>query len=85
MSAKKNVSKASWGDIGDDIFKANPPDDKIGTFPALRHRATYMFGELEFARSVVRDVQTSIDEERKDITNEVQLNIIAKRVLKIPE
>ena len=40
---------------------------KIGTFQALRHRAAQMFGELEFARSVVRDAQTSIDEGRDDV------------------
>ena len=39
---------------------------KIGTFQALRHRAAHMFGELEFARSVVRDAQTAIDEDRDD-------------------
>ena len=41
---------------------------KIGTFQALRHRAAHMFGELEFARSVVRDAQTAIDEDRDDIS-----------------
>ena len=40
---------------------------KIGTFQGLRHRASEMFGELEFARSVVYDAQTSIDEGRDDI------------------
>lgn len=40
---------------------------KIGTFQGLRHRAAHMFGELEFARSVVRDAQTAIDEGREDI------------------
>jgi len=40
---------------------------KIGTFQGLRHRASEMFGELEFARSVVRDAETSIDEGRDDI------------------
>ena len=40
---------------------------KIGTFQALRHRAAEMFGELEFARSVVRDAQTAIDEGRDDV------------------
>ncbi len=40
---------------------------KIGTFQALRHRAAQMFGELEFARSIVRDAQTAIDEGRGDI------------------
>lgn len=39
---------------------------KIGTFQALRHRASHMFGELEFARSVVRDAQSAIDEDRDD-------------------
>lgn len=39
---------------------------KIGTFQALRHRASHMFGELEFARSVVRDAQSAIDEGRDD-------------------
>jgi alkylation response protein AidB-like acyl-CoA dehydrogenase len=40
---------------------------KIGTFQGLRHRASEMFGELEFARSVVRDAETSIDQGRDDI------------------
>jgi alkylation response protein AidB-like acyl-CoA dehydrogenase len=41
---------------------------KIGTFQGLRHRAAHMFGELEFARSVVRDAQSSIDEGRDDVS-----------------
>ncbi len=40
---------------------------KIGTFQGLRHRAAQMFGELEFARSVVRDAQSAIDDGRDDI------------------
>lgn len=40
---------------------------KIGTFQGLRHRAAEMFGELEFARSVVRDAESAIDEGREDI------------------
>jgi alkylation response protein AidB-like acyl-CoA dehydrogenase len=40
---------------------------KIGSFQALRHRAAHMFGELEFARSVVRDAQSAIDEGRNDV------------------
>ncbi len=40
---------------------------KIGTFQALRHRAALMFGELEFARSVVRDAQSALDENRDDV------------------
>ncbi len=40
---------------------------KIGTFQALRHRAADMFGELEFARSMVMDAQSAIDEERDDL------------------
>ena len=40
---------------------------KIGTFQGLRHRASEMFGELEFARSVVRDAQSAIDEGRDDV------------------
>jgi alkylation response protein AidB-like acyl-CoA dehydrogenase len=40
---------------------------KIGTFQALRHRAAHMFGELEFARSVVRDAQSAIDDGRGDV------------------
>jgi alkylation response protein AidB-like acyl-CoA dehydrogenase len=40
---------------------------KIGTFQALRHRASQMFGELEFARSVVRDAQSAIDDGRDDV------------------
>ena len=39
---------------------------KIGTFQGLRHRAAQMFGELEFARSVVRDAQSAIDDGRDD-------------------
>ena len=39
---------------------------KIGTFQALRHRAAQMFSELEFARSVVRDAETALDEGRAD-------------------
>ncbi len=39
---------------------------KIGTFQGLRHRAAEMFGELEFARSIVRDAQTALDEGRDD-------------------
>ena len=41
---------------------------KIGTFQALRHRVAHMFGELEFARSVVRDAQSAIDDNRDDIS-----------------
>jgi alkylation response protein AidB-like acyl-CoA dehydrogenase len=40
---------------------------KIGTFQALRHRIAHMFGELEFARSIVRDAQTALDEGRDDV------------------
>ena len=40
---------------------------KIGTFQGLRHRAAQMFGELEFARSVVYDALSSIDDGRDDI------------------
>lgn len=40
---------------------------KIGTFQGLRHRAAHMFGELEFARSAVRDAQSAIDEGRDDV------------------
>jgi alkylation response protein AidB-like acyl-CoA dehydrogenase len=40
---------------------------KIGTFQGLRHRASEMFSELEFARSVVRDAQSAIDEGRDDV------------------
>ncbi len=40
---------------------------KIGTFQALRHRAAHMFGELEFARSIVRDALSSIDDGRDDV------------------
>lgn len=40
---------------------------KIGSFQALRHRAALMFGELEFARSVVRDAQSAIDDGREDV------------------
>jgi alkylation response protein AidB-like acyl-CoA dehydrogenase len=40
---------------------------KIGTFQGLRHRAAHMFGELEFARSIVYDAQSAIDDGRDDI------------------
>ena len=40
---------------------------KIGTFQGLRHRAAHMFGELEFARSVVLDAQSAIDDGRDDV------------------
>jgi alkylation response protein AidB-like acyl-CoA dehydrogenase len=40
---------------------------KIGTFQGLRHRAAEMFGELEFARSIVRDAQSAIDDGRDDV------------------
>lgn len=40
---------------------------KIGTFQGLRHRAAHMFSELEFARSVVLDAQSAIDDGRDDI------------------
>jgi alkylation response protein AidB-like acyl-CoA dehydrogenase len=42
---------------------------KIGTFQGLRHRAAQMFGELEFARSVVLDAQTALDEGRDDVAD----------------
>ena len=40
---------------------------KIGTFQGLRHRIAHMFTDLEFARSIVRDAQTAIDEGRDDV------------------
>ena len=40
--------------------------EKIGTFQALRHRAAEMFSELEFARSIVRDALSALDEGRAD-------------------
>ena len=40
---------------------------KIGSFQGLRHRAAHMFGEMEFARSVVRDAQSAIDDARDDL------------------
>lgn len=39
---------------------------KIGTFQALRHRASEMFAELEFARSLMLDGLAAIDEGRDD-------------------
>ncbi|MEG9863006.1 MAG: acyl-CoA dehydrogenase family protein [Parvularculales bacterium] len=39
---------------------------KIGTFQALRHRAAEMFAELEFARSLLLDGLSAIDEGRSD-------------------
>jgi alkylation response protein AidB-like acyl-CoA dehydrogenase len=41
---------------------------KIGTFQGLRHRAAQMFGEIEFARSVVLDALTAIDDGRDDVS-----------------
>lgn len=41
---------------------------KIGTFQALRHRAAEMFAELEFARSLVLDGLSAVDEGRNDIS-----------------
>ena len=41
---------------------------KIGTFQALRHRAVEMFAELEFARSLVLDGLSAVDEGRNDIS-----------------
>lgn len=40
---------------------------KIGTFQALRHRAAEMFAELEFARTLLLDGLTAIDEGRDDV------------------
>ena len=40
---------------------------KIGSFQALRHRAAHIFGELEFARSIVRDAQSALDDGRDDV------------------
>lgn len=40
---------------------------KIGTFQALRHRAAEMFAELEFARSLMLDGLSAIDENRSDV------------------
>ncbi len=40
---------------------------KIGTFQALRHRAAEMFAELEFARTLVLDGLSAVDENRDDI------------------
>ena len=41
---------------------------KIGMFQALRHRAAEMFAELEFARSLVLDGLSAVDEDRDDIS-----------------
>jgi len=41
---------------------------KIGTFQALRHRAADMWIELEFARSVVREALSALDEGRDDVS-----------------
>jgi len=41
---------------------------KIGTFQALRHRAADMFCELELARSVVREAETALDDDRDDVS-----------------
>ena len=39
---------------------------KIGTFQALRHRAAEMFAELEFARTLVLDGVSAVDDDRED-------------------
>jgi alkylation response protein AidB-like acyl-CoA dehydrogenase len=39
----------------------------IGTFQALKHRAADLYSELELSRSVVRDAETAVDEERSDV------------------
>ena len=41
---------------------------KIGTFQALRHRAVEMFAELEFARSMVLDGLSAVDDGRGDVS-----------------
>lgn len=41
---------------------------KIGTFQALRHRAAEMFAELEFARSLMLDGLSAVDEDRDDVS-----------------
>ncbi len=40
---------------------------KIGTFQALKHRASVMFAELELARSIVRETMNAIDEDGPDV------------------
>jgi alkylation response protein AidB-like acyl-CoA dehydrogenase len=40
---------------------------KIGTFQALKHRASIMFCELELARSITLDGLRAIDEEREEL------------------
>ena len=40
---------------------------KIGTFQALRHRAAEMFAELEFARTLVLDGVSAVDDDREDV------------------
>ncbi len=44
---------------------------KIGTFQALKHRAGEMFSELEFARSIVLDALSAVDEGREDAPQSV--------------
>jgi alkylation response protein AidB-like acyl-CoA dehydrogenase len=39
----------------------------IGSFQALKHRAAWMFCEVELSRSVVMDALRAIDEERADV------------------
>jgi alkylation response protein AidB-like acyl-CoA dehydrogenase len=43
-------------------------DVPIGSFQALKHRAAFMFCEVELARSVVMDALRAIDEERSDVS-----------------
>ena len=41
-------------------------DTVIGSFQALKHRAAYMFCEIELAKSVVADALSALDEGRPD-------------------
>jgi alkylation response protein AidB-like acyl-CoA dehydrogenase len=42
-------------------------DVPIGSFQALKHRAAFMFCEIELSRSVVMDALRAIDENRPDV------------------
>jgi alkylation response protein AidB-like acyl-CoA dehydrogenase len=42
-------------------------DVPIGSFQALKHRAAFMFCEIELARSVVMDALRAIDEKRPEV------------------
>ncbi|CAA0118923.1 Caffeyl-CoA reductase-Etf complex subunit CarC [BD1-7 clade bacterium] len=46
---------------------------KIGTFQALKHRASQMFVEIELSKSLVLNALTAIDEDREDAAEAVTM------------